>query len=100
MQDRPRKVLEILEEAKGYSQVRRDGSWVGTMELVKRFGISFKVGINKLEHKKKPWLGYGFRIDREPEEGPSKNWRYRLAAYPENWGVKEDMSLKKQPALF
>ncbi len=100
MQERARKILEILEEAKNYSGGRRNGSWVGTMEFVKKFGISFKVGINKLEHKKKPWLGYGFRIDRAPEDGPTKNWRYRLASYPEKWGVKEDMSLKAQPTLF
>lgn len=94
------KILAILEEAKNNSAGRKAGPWVGTMELAEKVGLNFKVGINKLEHKKKPWLGLGFRIDREPQKGPSNYWRYRLASYPENWGVKEDMSLKAQPALF
>jgi len=99
---RARKVLEILEEAKNFSAQRTNGPWVHTMELVKEIGINFKVGLIKLQHKKKPWLGLGFVIDRKPIEGPENYWLYRLASYPGGFGTPHDYDFKhlKQESLF
>lgn len=97
---RPRKVLEILEEAKNFSSARDNGPWVHTMELVKKVGINFKVGMIKLQHKKKPWLGYGFVIDRMPDPKDGTYWLYRLAQYPENFGKREVFPKVKQESLF
>lgn len=94
------KVLEILEEAKATAAARAQGEWVGTMELARQVGLNFKVGINKLDHKKKPWKGLGFTIEREPDAGSSNYWRYRLAAYPQGWGAKDVPTVDGQERLF
>lgn len=90
MPERPRRVLEALEDAAR----KRSGGWLSTWSLVEGIGINFKAGIIVLQHKRDPLKGLGFEIGRKPDaQDPRGGWLFRLESYPLGWiDGKTDLS--------
>lgn len=86
-------MLEMLEHRAETHYINKMGGWLPGPFLEEEIGINWKVGLNKLEHKKKPMLGLGFKIARQPMRDGSKQWRYRLEAYPINWNPGDQVDL-------
>lgn len=93
MEKRPGAVLEMLEHRAETHPINGMFGWLPGPYLEEEIGINWKVGLNKLEHKKKPIKGLGFKIGRRPMRDGSKQWKYRLEAYPINWDVKDRVDL-------
>ncbi len=86
-------VLEMLEHRAETHPINHMQGWLDGPYLQDEIGINWKVGLNKLEHKTKPLLGKGFKIERAAKRDGSKQWRYRLVAYPLNWDSKDRVDL-------
>lgn len=93
LKKRPCDVLEMLEHRAETHCINKMGGWIPGPFMEKEIGINWKVGLNKLEHKKKPLLGLGFKIAREHMRDGSNQWRYRLVAYPINWNPGDQVDL-------
>lgn len=90
---RPASVLTMLEARAEARTHHNHWEWMPGPILEREIGINWKVGLNKLEHKKKPHLGLGFKIGRRPIKDGSGQWKYRLEAYPINWDRMDRVSL-------
>ncbi len=86
-------MLEMLEHRAETHCINKMGGWIPGPYMEEKIGINWKVGLNKLEHKTKPLSGLGFKIARQALRDGSKQWRYRLEAYPINWRSEDQVDL-------
>lgn len=104
---RQRKILELLEIRTQMRRQLKGGEWVPGPDIAKMAGSRFSIGINEMAplrgpRVKKPNNALGFKIGRRKMENGSREWKYRLEAYPPNWeGKAVDLGhANPQLALF
>lgn len=72
------KILRVFEEAVATAKARKHGAWVNWEEIQAKASRRYSARIKDLRDK-------GFRIEGSQIPKKSRNWYFKLDAYPDVW---------------